>query len=539
MTEQLNSQDVDLEEIKNQLSALQEKYEAILGQLEQLQKLSHILGEIEILKGQLVSLDEKYQEALNILVQNQEQLAALKALIENLQAQLAENLSIISDLTSQLGEQGADIEKILIKIGLLKEECEKLKSSIEQLINQGARIFYEENGTIKCPEAQPGDKGFVNGKEFEAVDRDLLIKRRDEGADLTCVCTSLVTDMSLMFIGAPGNPRNFNQSIGNWDVSNVNSMLGMFTLSTFNQPIGKWDVGKVTNMGSMFMRSAFNQEIGNWNVDNVTNMFQMFLESPFNQPIGDWDVSGVVTMANMFAVTSFNQPIENWNVSNVTNMSAMFAFSHFNQPIGNWNVSNVTNMGLMFDNSHFNQPIGNWNVSNVTNMSGMFQAAQKFNQNISTWCVINITSEPTTFSSSSPLLQTNKPIWGTCPNELLAPNFHNTVWVGDDSYEPCDCGFSGIIGFDDYVIFELGEFGSKEPTGCFPYNFWYRDENSKVENLKIEDYKISFNLKNDDWNWYTEIELVNEKLVITSTSDVFTWIQKYNKSTAKFTNFCK
>ena len=62
-----------------------------------------------------------------------------------------------------------------------------------------ATLFFNENGTIKCPDAKVGDKGIVNGKQYEAVDRDLLIRRRDEGADLTCVCTSLVTDMSTVF----------------------------------------------------------------------------------------------------------------------------------------------------------------------------------------------------------------------------------------------------------------------------------------------------------------------------------------------------
>ena len=45
----------------------------------------------------------------------------------------------------------------------------------------------------------------------------------------------------------------------------------------------------------------------------------------------------------------------------------------------------------------------------------MFQEATSFNQDISSWCVINIASEPTDFSTDSPLSETNKPVWGTCP----------------------------------------------------------------------------------------------------------------------------
>ena len=38
-----------------------------------------------------------------------------------------------------------------------------------------------------------------------------------------------------------------------------------------------------------------------------------------------------------------------------------------------------------------------------------------FNQDLSGWCVTKITSEPSTFSTSCPLSQNNKPKWGTCP----------------------------------------------------------------------------------------------------------------------------
>ena len=54
-------------------------------------------------------------------------------------------------------------------------------------------------------------------------------------------------------------------------------------------------------------------------------------------------------------------------------------------------------------------------MSNVTLMNNMFSNATSFNQNISSWCVSNITSEPTDFSNGSPLSESNKPVWGTCP----------------------------------------------------------------------------------------------------------------------------
>ena len=40
-------------------------------------------------------------------------------------------------------------------------------------------------------------------------------------------------------------------------------------------------------------------------------------------------------------------------------------------------------------------------------------------QNISSWCVTNIVSEPSSFSLVSPLSESNKPIWGTCPTASI------------------------------------------------------------------------------------------------------------------------
>jgi len=150
-------------------------------------------------------------------------------------------------------------------------------------------IYLDPNGiTIRC-EGMAGDKALVGGIEYEVVDNVLLVTRRNEKADLTRVCTSLVTDMSNLFAGT----TDFNQTIGSWDVSNVTNMSAMFDGSIFNQDISNWDVGKVTSMSSMFNGSSFNQPIGDWEVRNVTNMNGMFGGSSFNQPINLWCVPNI------------------------------------------------------------------------------------------------------------------------------------------------------------------------------------------------------------------------------------------------------
>ena len=229
--------------------------------------------------------------------------------------------------------------------------------------------------------------------------------------DINTWCTGNVTDMSGMF----SLFDNFNDNISNWDVSSVTTMENMFRGTgnnphRFNQPIGNWDVSSVTNMSSMFGAGVgtnrFNQDISAWDVSNVTNMSSMFgFATTFDQDLSGWDVSSVTTMYSMFGYTSsFNQDIGNWDVSSVTDMKLMFYRAEsFNQDISAKEVTvNATTYTA-------------WDVSNVTDMQQMFFFATSFNQDISNWCVENFVSEPSQFSANSPLTQSNKPVWGTCP----------------------------------------------------------------------------------------------------------------------------
>jgi surface protein len=308
---------------------------------------------------------------------------------------------------------------------------------------QSATFYLAENGvTVMCPDASVGATGELGGVTYEAVDRNLLLQRRNEGADLTRVCTSLVTNMNSIFEGY----SNFNQPIGNWDVSNVTSFSNLFRnarsfnqelnswdvskgvhfygtfagASTFNSDISDWDVSNGVNLEGMFYEAiSFAQDVSKWDVSKATNLSNMFVgNKDFNADISNWNVSNVTTMTFMFwKATSFNQNIGSWNVSKVTNMHRMFdAARSFNQPIGNWNVSQVTDFGGAFSGAtSFNADISNWDVRKVTNMGGMFYGASNFNQSLVSWCVKNTASEPSGFSTGSGLSAENKPVWGTCP----------------------------------------------------------------------------------------------------------------------------
>jgi uncharacterized protein (TIGR02145 family) len=273
---------------------------------------------------------------------------------------------------------------------------------------------------------------------------------------------SNVIDMYKMFNRAVA----FNQDISNWDVSSVTNMSAMFyEASSFNQDISNWCVTNIASEPTDFSISSpltesnkpvwgtcpsnltpitdanFDQAIQtclstnpidgmcsdseygampDWDVSQVTDMGNAFSgRVDFNADISAWDVSNVVTMFGMFFnAYLFNQDISFWDVSNVVIMFSLLNNAQaFNQPIGDWDVSSVIDMrGIFYDAQAFNQPIGDWDVSSVTNMQIMFYGASAFNQDISNWCVTNITSEPRDFSDFSPLTESNKPIWGTCPS---------------------------------------------------------------------------------------------------------------------------
>ena len=314
------------------------------------------------------------------------------------------------------------------------------------------KIFLAANGvTIKCPDAEVGDKETINGKEYTVVDRANLTDMIAKSEDVTCVCTTKLTITYQMF-----SSSSFNQDIGSWDTSNVYDWTGMFYLaSSFNQDISSWDTSSASDMRGVFNgASSFNQNIGGWNTSSVIRMNDMFEgATAFNQDLTGWCVSNFPSEPTSFAInsalTDANKPvwgtcpevtdtdttasiyfenntckcpqavigdtasfngvvytvvdnstiagqIENNNINLcttlVTNMSELFENNDsFNLDIGFWDTSNVTNMSYMFSGSTaFNQNIGSWDTSSVTNMNGLFNDATAFNQDIGNWITSSV-----------------------------------------------------------------------------------------------------------------------------------------------------
>jgi surface protein len=91
--------------------------------------------------------------------------------------------------------------------------------------------------------------------------------------------TSNITSLESTFMDSP----NFNTYIGDWDTSNVNTMLNCFNMATanalvgnFNQDISKWNTSKVTTMASMFFNSL------NFIVDKFFSLLKFLSIKDFN-----------------------------------------------------------------------------------------------------------------------------------------------------------------------------------------------------------------------------------------------------------------
>lgn len=91
------------------------------------------------------------------------------------------------------------------------------------------------------------------------------------------------------------------------------------------------DLTGITILNSMFYQNfnlVFNDSINNWDVSNVTAMYRMFADANnFNQPLDNWDISNVTAISRMFAgADNFNQDISSWDFSGLNDVNSLKTF---------------------------------------------------------------------------------------------------------------------------------------------------------------------------------------------------------------------
>ena len=139
-------------------------------------------------------------------------------------------------------------------------------------------VLASNNVTIKCTSDAVGATGVVNGKTYTKVNRSTLQSMINGGQDVSCVCTSGITNMQGLF----QNNQTFNQDISSWDVSSVSNMQGLFqNAQAFNQDIGYWDISSMRDQNGVNQlfdnAGSLNQDLSYWcfpTGSNANNIYQ-------------------------------------------------------------------------------------------------------------------------------------------------------------------------------------------------------------------------------------------------------------------------
>ena len=163
--------------------------------------------------------------------------------------------------------------------------------------------------------------------------------------------TSKVVNFAFTFMSCYA----FNQPLSNWSTASALTTRSMFhECELLNQSFAHFDMSNVTDSISMFsgcVKMDFDWPIGNWDVSQVKYMSGMFGQClKFNAPLNGWNVSRVENFTGLFrGCVQFNQPLDQWKTDRAVKFTSMFEDCVvFNQPLRTWNVSKVVYMDKMF-----------------------------------------------------------------------------------------------------------------------------------------------------------------------------------------------
>ncbi len=116
--------------------------------------------------------------------------------------------------------------------------------------------------------------------------------------------------------------------LSNLDVSQIEDLSFIFRYSPYNGDLSKWNVSSCKNIDCMFGRSKFNNDsLKDWNISNVIKMNYTFYKSIFNGDVSKWDISNVLNMYSTFELSPFDGDISKWNFNKNINCDEIFRFN--------------------------------------------------------------------------------------------------------------------------------------------------------------------------------------------------------------------
>tara|TARA_R110001599_G_scaffold144644_1_gene326382 strand:+ start:634 stop:4059 length:3426 start_codon:yes stop_codon:yes gene_type:complete len=250
---------------------------------------------------------------------------------------------------------------------------------------------------------------FCNNLDITATDCPLLYGSTDNATNV---------NISEFFRNAV-NVSNENGSLGNWDISRVNSLVSTFMLAknlSNEVALNKWYTSNVASISTTFYGCPWSGSLASslvtnngrtyiaWDTSNITTMNETFLGLNGSDSrlwggkitgIGNWNTSNLISMYGAFRgqsgtysrTSSFNEDI---NTKEVT----IAAGTPYETTYNAWDVSKVTRFGQTangrwyqgpFFGSAFNQPLNKWqiNTGSAVSMQGIFGSVPNFNQPIS------------------------------------------------------------------------------------------------------------------------------------------------------------
>ena len=235
--------------------------------------------------------------------------------------------------------------------------------------------------------------------------------------DMSSYDTSLVTDMSQMFLGC-SSLTSINLS--NLKTSSVTSMKLMFSdCSSLNElDVSSFDTSNVVDMKFMFSRLSKlrSLNVSNFNTHKVENMSNLFegMEQLENLDLTNFDTSNVLYMNSMFynCKSLVSLDLSNFNTLKVKSMDTMFLGCEklISLDLSNFKTPNLEIMDEIFYECFSLETlyIPNIDTSKITNMYGLFYYCTNLKSlNISSFNTSNVENMDFMFAGCSSLTSLN------------------------------------------------------------------------------------------------------------------------------------